>query len=379
MTVAIPSPIVGTEDGRVQVAEEAISHLASLTAQRDREQLDVTLAQGVLDLLNVSSSVGVYRLVGREDESRHWLCSGLSRRNQLTVSDPPWVDLESLPAFADYPIRQQALEGRSLEQFDEQSEDALPVAQQNEGDRYVTVLPMLVEVGLPGVIEVRSEQPLSLETLRPIQTLLRVFGNFQNLLESSQRDTLTGLLNRQTFDATFLKASMPVVSDNSMETTVERRANANTKTGYWLGVVDIDHFKRVNDGFGHLIGDEVLIMLGQLMRHSFRFDDQLFRFGGEEFVALLQPANADAARAVLERFRLDVEAQVFSRVGHVTVSVGFSRLMPNDTPTDVIDRADEALYFAKQHGRNRVESYEALIAAGKLQAKEIAKGEVELF
>ena len=58
----------------------------------------------MLDLLNVSSSVGVYRLVGREDESRHWLCSGLSRRNQLTVGDPPWVDLESLPAFADYPF-----------------------------------------------------------------------------------------------------------------------------------------------------------------------------------------------------------------------------------------------------------------------------------
>lgn len=379
MTVAIPSPIVGTEDGRVQVAEEAISHLASLTAQRDREQLDVTLAQGVLDLLNVSSSVGVYRLVGREDESRHWLCSGLSRRNQLTVSDPPWVDLESLPAFADYPIRQQALEGRSLEQFDEQSEDALPVAQQNEGDRYVTVLPMLVEVGLPGVIEVRSEQPLSLETLRPIQTLLRVFGNFQNLLESSQRDTLTGLLNRQTFDATFLKASMPVVSDNSMETTVERRTNANTKTGYWLGVVDIDHFKRVNDGFGHLIGDEVLVLVARIMRQSFRHYDRLYRFGGEEFVVLLRGGTEEDAKAAYERFRTNVESYLFPQVKTVTVSLGFTEVQHQDTPNQAFSRADQGVYQAKHQGRNQVLCYEGLVRDGIIKVEGEHIGDVELF
>ena len=379
MTVAIPSPIVGTEDGRVQVAEDAISHLASLTAQRDREQLDVTLAQGVLDLLNVSSSVGVYRLVGREDESRHWLCSGLSRRNQLTVSDPPWVDLESLPAFADYPIRQQALEGRSLEQFDEQSEDALPVAQQNEGDRYVTVLPMLVEVGLPGVIEVRSEQPLSLETLRPIQTLLRVFGNFQNLLESSQRDTLTGLLNRQTFDATFLKASMPVVSDNSMETTVERRTNANTKTGYWLGVVDIDHFKRVNDGFGHLIGDEVLVLVARIMRQSFRHYDRLYRFGGEEFVVLLRGGTEEDAKAAYERFRTNVESYLFPQVKTVTVSLGFTEVQHQDTPNQAFSRADQGVYQAKHQGRNQVLCYEGLVRDGIIKVEGEHIGDVELF
>lgn len=379
MTVAIPSPIVSTEDGRVQVAEEAISHLASLTAQRDREQLDVTLAQGVLDLLNVSSSVGVYRLVGREDESRHWLCSGLSRRNQLTVSDPPWVDLESLPAFADYPIRQQALEGRSLEQFDEQSEDALPVAQQNEGDRYVTVLPLLVEVGLPGVIEVRSEQPLSLETLRPIQTLLRVFGNFQNLLESSQRDTLTGLLNRQTFDATFLKASMPVVSDHSMEATVERRTPANTKTGYWLGVVDIDHFKRVNDGFGHLIGDEVLVLVARIMRQSFRHYDRLYRFGGEEFVVLLRGGTEEDAKAAYERFRTNVESYLFPQVKTVTVSLGFTEVQHQDTPNQAFSRADQGVYQAKHQGRNQVLCYEGLVRDGIIKVEGEHIGDVELF
>ncbi len=377
MSAVIQSPTDSQVDDRVQVAEEAISHLASLTAQRDREQLDVTLAQGVLDLLNVCSSVGVYRLVGREDEGGRWLCSSLARRGQLTISDPPWVDLDSLPAFSDYPTRQQAMEGRSLEQIDEQADDALPVAQQNEGDRYVTVLPLLVEVGLPGILEVRSEQPLSLETLRPIQTLLRVFGNFQNLLESSQRDTLTGLLNRQTFDATFLKASMPMVSDSPVEATVERRATA--KTGYWLGVVDIDHFKRVNDGFGHLIGDEVLVLVARIMRQSFRHYDRLYRFGGEEFVVLLRGGNEDDAKIAFERFRTNVESYLFPQVKTVTISLGFTEVQHQDTPSQAFSRADQGVYQAKHQGRNRVLCYEGLVRDGVIKVEGAHVGDVELF
>ena len=105
----------------------------------------------------------------------------------------------------------------------------------------------------------------------------------------------------------------------------------------------------------------------------------MFRFGGEEFIALLQPTDEESAYATLDRFRKNVEKQIFSRVGHVTISIGFSCLRPNDTPTDVIDRADEALYYAKHQGRNRVECYERLVANHQLAAKEIAKGEVELF
>lgn len=120
-------------------------------------------------------------------------------------------------------------------------------------------------------------------------------------------------------------------------------------------------------------------MLAQVMRQSFRFDDQLFRFGGEEFVALLQPTDRASAQATLERFRAHVAGQVFSRVGHVTVSIGFSRLLPHDTPADAIDRADEALYFAKRNGRNRIDCYEELVANQQLAAKEVVRGEIELF
>lgn len=200
---APPSPPV---DDR-PVAGDAIAQLATLTAQRDRELLDVSLAQAVLELLP-AYSVGVYRLVGREDEARRWLCCGLARRGEVVVSDPPWVDLDSLPLQDDFPLRQLVLDSRLLEQAE------LPTASLVDPSlRFVTVLPLMVEIGLPGVLELHSDQPLTVLALRPIQTLLKVFGNFQNLLESSQRDALTGLLNRQTFDATFLRASMPPATD----------------------------------------------------------------------------------------------------------------------------------------------------------------------
>lgn len=353
------------------VAEDAISHLAALTAQRDREMLDVSLAQGVLELLSVSS-VGVYRLVGRDEEPRHWLCSGLARRGQLTVSDPPWVDLESLPPLGAYPMRESVLEARLLEQA-ELSEEACA----DPALRHVTVLPLQVEVGLPGVLEVWSDKPLSLQALRPIQTLLKVFGNFQNLLESSQRDALTGLLNRQTFDASFLKASMPVASDLHQVPAGERRAVP--VTGYWLGVVDIDHFKKVNDGFGHLIGDEVLVLVARIMRQSFRHYDRLYRFGGEEFVILLRGGNEVDAMGAFERFRCNVESYPFPQVHKVTVSVGFTEIQHQDTPNLAFARADQGVYQAKHQGRNQVLCFETLVRDGVLASEDTHIGDVELF
>src|SRR5205085_360480 len=146
----------------------------------------------------------------------------------------------------------------------------------------------------------------------------------------------------------------------------------------WLGVIDIDHFKRVNDTFGHLIGDEVLLLLATMMKVSFRTYDKLFRFGGEEFVVLLKPTDSNNAHAAFERFRKDIEARNFPQVGRITVSIGYARIGPKDQPTVVIDRADEALYWAKEHGRNRTFNYETLIASGELKQKE-SKSDVEFF
>lgn len=346
--------------------DDAISHLAALTAQRDRELLDVTLAQGVLDLLG-STSVGVYRLVGREGEALRWLCCGLARKGQIAVSDPPWVDLNVLPLQQAHPLRVQALASR------------LPQPGQPDAScaEHMMAMPLPAEVGLPGVLEVHAREPLSVRAQRMIQTVLKVFGNFQNLLESSQRDALTALLNRQTFDASFLKASMPATQLHRDHAEGERRGN--DASGYWLGVLDIDHFKRVNDGFGHLIGDEVLVLVARIMRQTFRHHDLLYRFGGEEFVILLRGGSEEDARGAFERFRLNVAQYPFPQVQNVTVSVGFTEVRHQDTPNQTFARADQAVYCAKRQGRNRVLCHEALVRAGLLASTEEHVGDVELF
>ena len=129
-------------------------------------------------------------------------------------------------------------------------------------------------------------------------------------------------------------------------------------------MIDVDHFKRVNDTFGHLFGDEVLLRMGELIRKTFRHSDRLFRFGGEEFVVILNAVDESLAYASFNRFRLSVEQHEFPRVGKVTCSIGFTAVSPLDVPTDVVGRADEALYHAKEHGRNQVCCYERLVAEG---------------
>jgi len=170
---------------------------------------------------------------------------------------------------------------------------------------------------------------------------------------------------------------MPPASDAHQVPAGERRTKP--VTGYWLGVVDIDHFKRVNDGFGHLIGDEVLVLVARIMRQSFRHYDRLYRFGGEEFVILLRGGTeADAMRA-FERFRTNVESYPFPQVNKVTVSVGFTEVQHKDTPSLAFSRADQGVYQAKHEGRNQVLCFESLVRSGVLETEDTHVGDVELF
>src|SRR5690606_21646494 len=148
--VSSDEPVHDASTAASPAVDDAISHLATLTAQRDRELLDVSLAQSVLDLLGVSA-VGVYRLLGREDEVQHWLGCGLARRGAIAVSDPPWVNIETLPRADAYPRRQSVLASRLPEQSESSEQGSGP-----DDPRFVTVFPLYAEVGMPGVLEVWS-------------------------------------------------------------------------------------------------------------------------------------------------------------------------------------------------------------------------------
>jgi len=201
--------------------------------------------------------------------------------------------------------------------------------------------------------------------------IVSVYRNFQNLLDYSERDSLTGLLNRKTFDDQLAK--MLAASTEQDAITLpgepERRAHSDEEK-QWLAVVDVDHFKHVNDRFGHLYGDEVLILIANLLTSSFRAQDRVFRFGGEEFVVLLRSTTLDNAKKIIERFRMNVAAHDFPQVGKVTVSVGFVSISALEAPVIILGHADQALYYAKSHGRNLVCHYDELVDDGLLQAIE---------
>lgn len=225
--------------------------------------------------------------------------------------------------------------------------------------------------------------PLLPAELEIIQGFAALLQNCLSTLDYSETDTLTRLLNRKTFDEYLINilAKIPEQDDavsGSLHLPHRRQAHPAARD-HWLGVMDIDKFKSINDRFGHLIGDEVLILMANLMRESFRVQDKLFRFGGEEFVALLRPAEFFHATRTFERFRTHVEAFDFPQVGRVTVSIGFTRIKLGDTPSRILDSADEALYWAKENGRNQCHAYETLIAEGKLQRNQAPDSEIEFF
>lgn len=113
------------------------------------------------------------------------------------------------------------------------------------------------------------------------------------------------------------------------------------------------------------------------MGRIFRGSDLLYRYGGEEFIAIVSAEDDTIARAIFERVRSVIENHSFPRVGQVTISVGYSRADPHVLPQEVLGRAGRALYQAKNDGRNRVYEYEELVSSGVFQA--IDYGESELF
>lgn len=344
---------------------ELVESLVNLTALRDRDALDVALVSTIRDLL-LPESTAIYRQVGDPGNERWLTSASLTAEQRVASSDSEWDAHESLPHLADHPLRQQAL--------------VMQQAVQSVGDGNTlkfAAFALSTRLEPPRVLEIATKEALSSESLRQVVGILRLYRNFQSVLDYGERDSLTELLNRKTFDSAFMKAAVGV-GKAARDDDGGRRHEADASS-YWLAVMDIDHFKRVNDNFGHLIGDEVLLLLARLMRECFRLQDQLYRFGGEEFVVLMRCADEDAATLSLERFRIATENHAFPQVGRITISIGFSALHPGDTPSGAFERADKAVYHAKAHGRNQVCSYHSLLAQGEIVEAAAASGEIELF
>jgi diguanylate cyclase (GGDEF)-like protein len=339
---------------------QIVDQLADLTGLRDRDTLDVSLVTSIRDLVR-PRSVAVHRVVGDAGDERWLTRAHLAIDDVAARADSSWTDPRSLPLLSQRPERLRCLHAAAEVEL--------------HGDGTTLLLPLASDTGVIGVVEVVTPQPLSDDVKRLLNGVLRIYRNVQGLLDYSERDTLTGLLNRKSFDETFYKASAAPPSPPSEQPGDRRHAAA---AHCWLGVVDIDHFKQVNDRFGHLIGDEVLLLLSRVMRSCFRFYDQIYRFGGEEFVVLLRCNSEEDAMAALERFCDAVRGYQFPQVKRITVSVGFTDVRHGDSPSAAVERADRAVYFAKNHGRDQVRCHAALVREGLLEDEHKA-GDIDLF
>ena len=169
---------------------------------------------------------------------------------------------------------------------------------------------------------------------------------YQRAIQAAKIDALTGANNRA-----------------SMDEMLEREIDLahRHQTAMSLIIFDLDHFKKINDNYGHTIGDDVLRECVKCANQALRSSDMLFRFGGEEFVVLLPGVNTKGVEFAAERLRSTIEKHAFNhRQGSVpvTISVGTASLTSQETAKTLLERSDKALYCAKNAGRNRVVSAE---------------------
>jgi diguanylate cyclase (GGDEF)-like protein len=329
-----------------------LNGVAATTAHRDRDDLDRALAELLAQFI-VPHSLALLRLVDEQGRAPR-----LEERVRVGSAARATHGLNGLGS--DFKTWQQhALRGEVVRCG---AADGGPI----------TVFPVAGADNVIGLLVLETAKPLSERRIELIRGILRIVRNHLALLDYGEQDTLTGLLNRKRFEGQFDKLRHRLAETQPALAAVEAREAS------WLALIDIDRFKSINDGYGHLFGDEVLLLISQLMRRAFRGADQLFRFGGEEFIVILENASESGALLALERLRTAIETHPFPQVGRVTVSIGYTRITAQDIPTLCLARADAALYYVKSHGRNGVRNCEQLLAAGELGG-DLKSGSVDLF
>ena len=194
--------------------------------------------------------------------------------------------------------------------------------------------------------------------LEKLLLLMEIIGNHFQLLEEKFRDILTGIHNRQALN-------------NVLQTiflTEPKKLEGTKPNQISLAIIDIDFFKKINDTFGHMVGDEILILFSYIIKSSLRFYDKVFRYGGEEFVVILDGVGKKFAYLILERLRIIIEKYDFPQVKSLTISIGFTELFVNHSSLTILDQADRALYYSKETGRNKVSNYEDLLANNLIES-----------
>ena len=322
--------------------KSVLENIISLTSERDSNAIELALAQTLFKLA-APESMTMYRASTIDNIKYANTLIGKQQEN------------ENIPADI-------------LDALKECLESCKTTYTQRQ-EKELTLFPLLNAKKQPIAVILIEALPDSHDHALTLM-ILKIYHNFVALMNENERDTLTGLLNRKTFD---LKINTII---SGLQDSLHRRQGEHTQS--YLAIFDIDHFKNVNDTYGHLMGDEVLLLFSRILEKTFRDQDLLFRFGGEEFVGVFQCPSDEVMHTVLNRFRENIEKFNFPQVGKVTVSSGYTKIDAYDLSSSIIDRADTSLYHAKNNGRNQVCQHEQLVSTGMLEHSDNT-GEIELF
>lgn len=327
-----------------EIAHEVVESVVHLTEQRDELTLLRSLQESILEMLPGVQTFMICLVPG--SQHGQWIQDeALPLPKSMFPLTGPVAEAARLNAEA--PTRQMVLDGQSY----------LISSLDLQGERRKAIV-------------IRQSEWV-LADLRIAQGMLNIYANFAKMLFDSERDTLTGLFNRKKLDQKLGELLTGRING--------RKRKNEQDTDDYPAVFDLDHFKRINDNYGHLIGDEVLLVFAGLMRNALRDVDWVFRYGGEEFVVLIKDVSPGTIASILERIRVKVQNHGFPQVGQVTVSIGYTAIADQKLPPYVFEEADKALYYAKEHGRNQVCDYRELVRSGELAPEERLGGSVELF
>lgn len=213
---------------------------------------------------------------------------------------------------------------------------------------------LLVTLAIFALMPLLLEEKKTIEVISVVVTLVicQLFGfilsrkirlQYAIMQELVNQDGLTGALNRRAFDE-----RINFLHNFSLRHRQKKEAVSS------LIMFDIDNFKQINDEFGHQEGDQILINLTKVLKRSIRGIDQLYRYGGEEFVVIVNGADTFKATELAEKLRYILETSNISNSTKITASFGIAELQALESPTRWVDRADKAMYRAKRAGKNKV-------------------------
>jgi two-component system cell cycle response regulator len=338
-----------------------IDALAEITSHDDREVIERSLLETLCEFQD-SREFWLYQILTLKPELSLGLLAFSSSRHIITSEH---AVRQKIPDFL-YDSVTQAISSSSVQSLGPGTDNREVYNIYPSEDQRGEVFAVLIE---------KYHDHPGNHDQRMVHGFLRVYSNYLRLLELNRRDKLTGLFNRETLDLeitrTLILNSEKIphgLEENNNWENDQRINKGELKT--WLGVLDIDHFKLINDTYGHLYGDEILILVARLMEKSVRNYDLVFRYGGEEFVILLRATNKEIALQGFERIRNAVGHHDYAKAEQVTVSIGFTEILNQTGPADVIAEADKALYFAKENGRDQVRYYSDLIDEGAIESPE---------